>query len=129
MQRKLLILGCVFGMLAVILGAFGAHGLKEVLSPESLTSYETGVRYQFYHAFLALIIANTSFFTDKTKNIVFWMILIGVVLFSGSIYLLTTSAITGVSIKSFGFVTPIGGVFLILAWLVLILKVLKMNKK
>ena len=129
MQRKLLILGSVFGMLAVILGAFGAHGLKEVLTEESLTSYETGVRYQFYHAFLALIIANTSFFTDKTKNIVFWMLLVGVLLFSGSIYLLTTSAITGVSIKSFGFVTPIGGVFLILAWLVLILNVLKMNKK
>tara|TARA_B100000945_G_C19967356_1_gene405920 strand:- start:117 stop:506 length:390 start_codon:yes stop_codon:yes gene_type:complete len=129
MQRKLLILGSVFGMLAVILGAFGAHGLKEVLTEESLTSYETGVRYQFYHAFLALIIANTSFFTNKTKNIVFWMLLVGVVLFSGSIYLLTTSAITGVSIKSFGFVTPIGGVFLILAWLVLILNILKMNKK
>lgn len=129
MQRKLLILGCVFGMLGVILGAFGAHGLKEVLTEESLTSYETGVRYQFYHAFLALIIANTSFFTDKTKNIVFWVLLVGVVLFSGSIYLLTTSAITGVSIKSFGFVTPIGGVFLILAWLVLILNILKMNKK
>ena len=129
MQRKLLILGCVFGMLAVILGAFGAHGLKVVLTEESLTSYETGVRYQFYHAFLALIIANTSFFTDKTKNIVFWMLLVGVLLFSGSIYLLRTSAITGVPIKSFGFVTPIGGVFLILAWLVLILNVLKMNKK
>ena len=129
MQRKLLILGCVFGMLAVILGAFGAHGLKVVLTEESLTSYETGVRYQFYHAFLALIIANTSFFTDKTKNIVFWMLLVGVLLFSGSIYLLTTSAITGVPIKSFGFVTPIGGVFLILAWLVLILNILKMNKK
>ena len=129
MQRKLLILGCVFGMLAVILGAFGAHGLKVVLTGESLTSYETGVRYQFYHAFLALIIANTSFFTDKTKNVVFWMLLVGVLLFSGSIYLLTTSAITGVSIKSFGFVTPIGGVFLILAWLVLILNILKMNKK
>ena len=129
MQRKLLILGCVFGMLAVILGAFGAHGLKVVLTEESLTSYETGVRYQFYHAFLALIIANTSFFTDKTKNVVFWMLLVGVLLFSGSIYLLTTSAITGVPIKSFGFVTPIGGVFLILAWLVLILNILKMNKK
>ena len=87
MQRKLLILGCVFGMLAVILGAFGAHGLKVVLTEESLTSYETGVRYQFYHAFLALIIANTSFFTDKTKNVVFWMLLVGVLLFSGSIYL------------------------------------------
>ena len=82
MQRNLLILGCVLGMLAVILGAFGAHGLKEVLSEESLTSYETGVRYQFYHAFLALIVANSSFFTSKTKNIVFYLILVGVILFS-----------------------------------------------
>lgn len=129
MQRNLLILGCVLGMLAVILGAFGAHGLKEVLSEESLTSYETGVRYQFYHAFLALIVANSSFFTSKTKNIVFYMILVGVVLFSGSIYLLSTYALTGVSFKSIAFVTPIGGLLLILAWLLLFVNLLKMNKK
>lgn len=129
MQRNLLILGCVLGMLAVILGAFGAHGLKEVLSEESLTSYETGVRYQFYHAFLALIVANSSFFTSKTKNIVFYMILVGVVLFSGSIYLLSTYALTGVSFRSIAFLTPVGGLLLILAWLLLFVNLLKMNKK
>ena len=129
MQRKLLILGFALGMLAVILGAFGAHGLKEILSDESLISYETGVRYQFYHAFLALIIANSSLLTSKTKKIVFYMILIGVVLFSGSIYLLSTYALTGVSFKSIAFITPLGGVFLILAWLILIVNVLKMRNK
>ena len=129
MQRNLLILGCVLGMLAVILGAFGAHGLKEVLSEESLTSYETGVRYQFYHAFLALIVANSSFFTSKTKNIVFYMILVGVILFSGSIYLLSTYALTGVSFKSIAFITPVGGLLLILAWLLLFVNLLRMNKK
>ena len=129
MQRNLLILGCVLGMLAVILGAFGAHGLKEVLSEESLTSYETGVRYQFYHAFLALIVANSSFFTSKTKNIVFYLILVGVVLFSGSIYLLSTYALTGVSFKSIAFITPVGGLLLILAWLLLFVNLLRMNKK
>ncbi|MAN29028.1 MULTISPECIES: DUF423 domain-containing protein [Mesonia] len=129
MQRNLLILGCVLGMLAVILGAFGAHGLKEVLSEESLTSYETGVRYQFYHAFLALIVANSSFFTSKTKNIVFYLILVGVILFSGSIYLLSTYALTGVSFKSIAFITPVGGLLLILAWLLLFVNLLRMNKK
>ena len=129
MQRKLLILGCVFGMLAVILGAFGAHGLKVVLTEESLTSYETGVRYQFYHAFLALIVANSSFFTSKTKNIVFYLILVGVILFSGSIYLLSTYALTGVSFKSIAFITPVGGLLLILAWLLLFVNLLRMNKK
>ena len=129
MQRNLLILGCVLGMLAVILGAFGAHGLKEVLSEESLTSYETGVRYQFYHAFLALIVANSSFFTSKTKNIVFYLILVGVILFSGSIYLLSAYALTGVSFKSIAFITPVGGLLLILAWLLLFVNLLRMNKK
>lgn len=124
-----MILGLILGVSAVILGAFGAHGLKEVLNPESLLSYETGVRYQIYHAFLLLIIANNSIISQKNKNIVFYMILVGVLLFSGSIYLLTTLPLLGVSFKSFGFLTPIGGVFLILAWLVLLVNLLKMNKK
>lgn len=129
MQRKLLILGSILGFLAVILGAFGAHGLKQFLSAESLVSFETGVRYQFYHAFLSMLIANTSIFSSKTKNIVFWLLLLGVVLFSGSIYLLTTSTLTGVSFKSFAFLTPIGGVFLISAWFVLLFNLLKMREK
>ncbi|SHJ14637.1 Uncharacterized membrane protein YgdD, TMEM256/DUF423 family [Mesonia phycicola] len=129
MQRKLLILGSILGFLAVILGAFGAHGLKQFLSAESLVSFETGVRYQFYHAFLSMLIANTSIFSSKTKNIVFWLLLLGVILFSGSIYLLTTSTLTGVSFKSFAFLTPIGGVFLISAWFVLLFNLLKMREK
>lgn len=129
MQRKLLILGSILGFVAVILGAFGAHGLKQFLSAESLVSFETGVRYQFYHAFLSMLIANTSIFSSKTKNIVFWLLLLGVVLFSGSIYLLTTSTLTGVSFKSFAFLTPIGGVFLISAWFVLLFNLLKMREK
>ncbi|MBW2960467.1 DUF423 domain-containing protein [Mesonia aestuariivivens] len=129
MQRKLLILGVVLGVLAVILGAFGAHGLKHYLTLEELNSYETGIRYQFYHALLALIIANTSIFSNKTKNISFYSILTGVVLFSGSIYLLTTSSITGVSFKSIAILTPLGGVLLILSWLVLLFNLLKMRNK
>jgi uncharacterized membrane protein YgdD (TMEM256/DUF423 family) len=129
MERKLYILGVLLGLLAVILGAFGAHGLKEHLSPESILSYETGIRYQFYHAFLALIIANTSFFTSKTKNILFYMLLLGVFLFSGSIYLLSTSALTGVSFKSIAILTPIGGVFLIASWGLLLVNLLKMKRK
>lgn len=129
MQRKLLILGSILGVLAVILGAFGAHGLKGLLSAEQIDTYETGVRYQFYHAFLAIVVGIAPIFTEKTKRIVFYMLLIGVILFSGSIYLLATPQLTGVNFKDFGFLTPIGGVFLIVSWLILVVNLLKMKEK
>lgn len=129
MQRNLLILGTTFGLIAVILGAFGAHGLKELLDANALESYQTGVRYQFYHALLALFVGIAGVFSSKTKKIVFWLLLSGVVLFSGSIYLLSTSSILGVSFKSIALLTPIGGLLMILAWLVLLVNVLKMNTK
>lgn len=129
MQRNLLILGTTFGLIAVILGAFGAHGLKELLDANALDSYQTGVRYQFYHAFLALFVGIAGIFSSKTKKIVFWLLLIGVLLFSGSIYLLSTSSILGVSFKSIAFLTPFGGLLMIVAWLILLVNVLKMNTK
>jgi len=129
MQRKLYILGSILGLLAVILGAFGAHGLKAVLTEESLNSYETGIRYQFYHALLLCLVANTSFISNKVKNILFYLILAGVVLFSGSIYLLSTSDFIGVSFKGLALFTPLGGLFLISAWGMLLVNLLKMKRK
>ncbi len=116
MEKKILILGLILGMLSIIFGAFGAHALKKVLSEESLVSFETGVRYQMYHALFLLLIANTAFLSVKEKSILFYLVLIGVLFFSGSIYLLSTSVLTGIKSKILGPITPIGGLILIVSW-------------
>lgn len=116
MEKKILILGLVFGMLSILFGAFGAHSLKKVLSEEALVSFETGVRYQMYHALFLLFIANTAFLSVKEKSILFYLVLVGVLFFSGSIYLLSTSVITGIKTKFLGPITPVGGLFLIASW-------------
>lgn len=116
MEKKILILGLILGMLSIVFGAFGAHALKKVLSQESLVSFETGVRYQMYHALFLLLIANTALLSVKEKSILFYLVLIGVLFFSGSIYLLSTSVITGIKSKILGPITPIGGAILIASW-------------
>src|SRR5690606_25603244 len=116
MEKKILILGLVLGMLSIIFGAFGAHALKKVLTEESLVSFETGVRYQMYHALFLILIAHTAFLSQKDKTILFYLILIGVLFFSGSIYVLATNALTGIKTKILEPITPIGGMFLIASW-------------
>lgn len=117
------------GMLAIILGAFGAHALKKLLSEAQLVSFETGVRYQMYHALFLLFIASSSLIDEKRKNLIFKFTLSGVFLFSGSIYLLSCYSILPFDFRSFGFVTPIGGLFLILAWSILIFDLIRSQKK
>jgi len=119
MERKIIITATLFGMLAIILGAFGAHALKAILTPEQLTSFETGVRYQMYHAFFLFFVASRKELTLKAQKVIYNLVLAGVLFFSGSIYLLTTKNVTSVDFKIIGFVTPIGGLLLIFAWLVL----------
>ena len=125
MNKKIIITAGVFGLLSVVLGAFGAHGLKSIISIESLQSFETGVRYQMYHALLLLIVGSNSNLTAKIKNTIFYLILIGIVLFSGSIYGLATNELTSFDFKSMAFITPVGGLLLILSWLVLLLGFIK----
>jgi len=119
MERKIILTATLFGVIAIILGAFGAHALKETLTPEQLTSFETGVRYQMYHAFFLFFVASRKELSLKTLKVIYNLVLAGVLLFSGSIYLLTTKNITTIDFKIIGFVTPIGGLLLIFAWLVL----------
>ena len=126
MNKVILITGAVIGVLAIILGAFGAHGLKAHLSTENLQTFETGVRYQMYHALFLLFIGGTSLVKSGYKNIIFYLVIIGVVLFSGSIYGLATNTMSSFNFKSIGFVTPIGGLFLIASWVVLIVNFLKL---
>ena len=125
MNRKLLILGAVLGFTAVLLGAFGAHGLQKIVEPAAVDSFETGVRYQMYHAFLALLVGGVFTISPKAKKTLFYLLLAGVLLFSGSIYLLSTQAATGVDFTSIALLTPLGGLLLILGWGVLIVQFVK----
>lgn len=128
MNKKLLILGGILGLLSVVLGAFGAHGLKKLISSEAIQTFETGLRYQMYHALLLLIVANQTVIQYKTKRILYYLILFGVILFSGSIYLLATNTLTAFNFKIIGFITPIGGTLLIAGWAVLVLNFIKLKQ-
>ena len=127
MDKRILSTGAILGMIAIILGAFGAHALKKVLSIEQLSTFETGVRYQMYHALFLLFFGLMKDIPQKTKKAIYFLVLFGVILFSGSIYLLATNDLTSFDFKIFGFVTPIGGLLLILGWSVLLMNI--MNKK
>lgn len=116
MTKKLVILAAFFGLVAIILGAFGAHGLKKVLTAEQLVSFETGVRYQMYHALFLLLISQLNVLTDKHKRTIGILTTIGVFLFSGSIFLLSTQELSEIDFRFLGPITPVGGVFLILSW-------------
>ena len=128
MDKKISITGAWIGMVAIILGAFGAHALKKILTPEQLISFETGVRYQMYQAFFLFFLASQNDILEKTKKTIFTLILSGTFFFSGSIYLLSTMGITGVNFKPIGFITPIGGLLLIIAWGMLGYSILKTRK-
>jgi len=107
--------------LAVLLGAFGAHGLKKFLTPELLETFKTGVNYQFLHGFAILIVANLSKEIDfKSVNMLF---LLGIVLFCGNCYLYSIT-----QIKAFAMIVPLGGVSFVGAWLLLALKFVKLLK-
>lgn len=116
MDKKILLGAAFLGITAIILGAFGAHALKKVLSVEQLQSFEVGVRYQMYHALFLLFIGVFAFLNEKERLLIFWLTILGVLFFSGSIYLLATNGITNLKTKFLGPVTPIGGLLLISAW-------------
>src|SRR5438128_4402731 len=116
MDRTFFLIGAIFGFLGVAFGAFGAHGLRSRLSPEMLAVFETGVRYHMYHALAllltGLILARMDGWLIHAAG---WAFAIGIVLFSGSLYLL---AVTGTTM--FGAITPIGGVAFLVGWACLI---------
>ncbi len=119
MNKTIFLTGILFGTLAIIFGAFGAHTLKDVLEVSTLNSFETGVRYQMYHALLLLIIGQNKLAKNKSIKGVYYLITAGVICFSFSIYLLTLSTLTEVDIGYLGLITPFGGVLLICGWLLL----------
>lgn len=125
MNRKILVIAALMGGLSVILGAFGAHALKEMISLEAQATFETGVRYQMYHALLLLFVGQIDNLNSKTKKVVLWMVAVGVLCFSGSIYGLSTNELTGFDFKKIALITPLGGVLLITAWAILLITFLK----
>jgi uncharacterized membrane protein YgdD (TMEM256/DUF423 family) len=113
MDRMFLALGSILGFLGVAFGAFGAHALRSRLSPEMLAVFETGVRYQMYHAFAVLIVAAAigHFGNARLLTAAGWFFIAGVILFSGSLYALTLSGM-----GNLGAITPVGGLLFLLGW-------------
>ncbi|KYP14863.1 DUF423 domain-containing protein [Flavihumibacter sp. CACIAM 22H1] len=129
MSRSILSGAAILGALAVILGAFGAHGLKQLVPAETVTTFDTGVRYHFYHVFalLATGLISIHYPSSLLKRAAqsFW---VGIFLFSGSLYLLTfLKATETVGLSKLGLITPVGGLFLVLGWVLLFLALLKRN--
>lgn len=123
-MNKYLRLAALLGALAVVIGAFGAHGLKALVGPEELVTFNTGVRYHFYHVLamgLAVVLSGRNGIREKwlTRAVIAWAI--GILLFSGSLYLLTLSEQTGIPMALLGPITPIGGLFFIAGWVCLFL--------
>lgn len=123
MYKTAVVAGALLACLSVILGAFGAHALKEVLTESQLQTFETGVKYQMYHSIALLGTGALSvYLTHKRAKLITLLFIIGIVLFSGSLYLLTMLKANGqVGLGGFGLLTPIGGVFFIIGWLMLAL--------
>lgn len=129
MDRKYYIAGLFFGLLGIILGAFGTHGLKPILSPDSFISLETGIKYQIYHSLLLLILGLLTTTGQQISKGIFYLLIFGVILFSGSIYLLATNTLTSIDFKAIALATPLGGSLLIIAWTWLLVHFIKLKKK
>lgn len=120
MDKKILITALSFGFISIVLGAFGAHALKKVLTVDQLNSFEVGVRYMMYHALFLLFLGTTSIVLPEQKNVIYNLTLVGTLFFSVSIFLLSTQGLSGFNFKFLGPITPIGGLLLIAAWAVTI---------
>ena len=125
MHKGFLKAGVILTALAVMLGAFGAHGLRPLLSETELVTYETAVRYQFYHSF-ALIITGILFreFTPRFLKLAGWTFCIGLLIFCGSLYLLTMMRLSHQpGFEWLGAITPLGGICFVLGWIFLLVAV------
>ncbi len=125
-NRIALVFGISFAALGIALGAFGAHGLRSLISLESLQIFETGVRYQMYHAFALIIcgiLGHNRYGNPSTLRISILLFIIGIVLFSGSLYVLAVSDTRWV-----GFITPLGGIAFLAGWVSLLLAVIRADR-
>ncbi|MFN0728031.1 DUF423 domain-containing protein [Polaribacter gochangensis] len=125
-MNKNLTITSILGIITIILGAFGAHALSEILTADGMSSFETAVRYQMYHIIVLLFVNTYQGFTAKQKNRISWLFFVGILFFSGSIYAIH---LLGVSAKDSWFITPLGGVFLMLGWLQMAISFFKSNEQ
>lgn len=119
LDTKITVTAAMLMALAIVLGAFGAHGLKDAVDESSLDTFEIGVRYQVYHSLALLMIGFTDRIPQKLKkrSLVLW--LVGILLFCGSLYLLAIEELLGMNLSFLGPITPIGGLAFILGWIYL----------
>ncbi len=122
MAKLFLALGCINAMLVVLIGAFGAHGLKARLTVENMAVFQTGVQYHFYHAVGLILLGLIALQIPITPYLRWsgWLMLVGIVLFSGSLYALSIT-----NIRWLGMITPFGGMTFIIAWLLLTIGIMK----
>lgn len=127
MSKTFLVIATLLGALSVALGAFAAHGLKKVVPPETVATFETGVRYQFYHTFALLFIGlMLERMQSQWLTWAGYAFITGIILFSGSLYLLTVlKATSTVGLKGVGIITPFGGLFFIAGWLLMLAAIIK----
>jgi|TARA_R110002020_G_scaffold103640_2_gene242783 uncharacterized membrane protein YgdD (TMEM256/DUF423 family) len=116
-SKNIVVIAAVLAAITIALGAFGAHGLKSIVSAESLTTFETGVRYQMYHVIALLVIGLSAQVPVATKKWVLRFFCFGMLFFSGSIYLLALKEQLSFSVSFLGPITPIGGLLFILGWI------------
>ncbi|MCJ8289009.1 MAG: DUF423 domain-containing protein [Crocinitomicaceae bacterium] len=129
MNRTSVITGIILIVIAIVLGAFGAHALKDKLSAAQLSSFEVGVRYQMYHGLALLSVGFAASQLKFSLKLFNRMIIIGTIAFCLSIYLLAMKDLVGIKLSFLGPITPIGGSVLIIAWIILLLKFIRSNPK
>lgn len=127
MDKKIIKTAAILGFIAIAFGAFGAHSLKKMVGALELNTFETGVRYQMYHALFLLYIGTTNIISESAKKVIYLTTLSGILLFSGSLYLLALNNFLPFNLKLFGFVTPIGGLLFLTAWFWLFVNIFKKN--
>ena len=125
MNKRIILTAAFFGALAVVFGAFGAHSLKKIISLQSLETWHTAVEYQFYHVFALLYLSTFARYKNKLISLAFIFFTLGIVLFSGSLYLLSLRETYTLQVDFLGPVTPLGGACFIAGWVCLFLAALK----
>jgi uncharacterized membrane protein YgdD (TMEM256/DUF423 family) len=116
-DKNIIVTASFLAAITIAIGAFGAHGLKELVDSKALVSFETGVRYQMYHVLALLVVGFATPISSTTRKWVFLFFLAGIILFSGSIYLLSLNTLMTFDATTIAFLTPIGGLLFIIGWI------------
>ncbi|HBY68876.1 MAG TPA: DUF423 domain-containing protein [Flavobacteriaceae bacterium] len=116
-NKNIVVTASILAAITIAIGAFGAHGLKQLVDAKSVATFENGVRYQMYHCLALLVVGFAKPISENTKKWVFRFFLFGIIFFSGSIYLLALKEVLPFNVSFLGPITPIGGLFFIVGWL------------